>query len=382
MDKKLPRYLQQQNDRWYFRPRGSARAFFGFSSECLGPNRDEACRQAAELIEQWDAHRRLKSQSAPAIEGGTLAWLIDQVLRDPVWFRSKAPTYRVDMEHHLSALRGNISYGQLRVKALRRKHIKAIYNEQLSKTTRSVANKRLKFLVRVLNYAVKELEILDHNPAAGIEHVKDESRGVTWTPDEVSAAIRTLSESGMITRRNGKPMPYAAHPEIALAVAIAYDTTLAQGDVLALKWDAWDGTGFAVEQIKDRGQKQVYCPVSDETRKLVEDAMRGRKSPYIIVDASGRPYIDKPGLKYRRRPATFGRLFRHGCERAGVVGKTFHDLRRTGLTEYGNSEATEAELSKIGGHAIGSRVIDVYVKPDKGAAITAAKRRWAKRGEG
>jgi integrase len=119
--------------------------------------------------------------------------------------------------------------------------------------------------------------------------------------------------------------------------------------------------------------------VGEDLRDWIEEVREIKQGPYIIVDASGRPYIDPPGLQYRRRATAFGRLFRNGCDRAGIQGKTFHDLRRSGLTEYGNSGATEAELSKIGGHAIGSKVIDVYVKPDKGAAISAANRRWAKK---
>ena len=90
--------------------------------------------------------------------------------------------------------------------------------------------------------------------------------------------------------------------------------------------------------------------------------------------------LAQPGLQYRRRATVFGRLFRNGCDRAGIHGKTFHDLRRTGLTEYGNSGATETQLSKIGGHKIGSKVIDIYVQGDKGAAMSAAKLRWPKKG--
>ncbi len=42
----------------------------------------------------------------------------------------------------------------------------------------------------------------------------------------------------------------------------------------------------------------------------------------------------------------------------------------------GNRGATHAEITSFSGHDMGSRVLDVYVKPDKSAAMRAAKKRW------
>jgi hypothetical protein len=72
----------------------------------------------------------------------------------PVWFGNKTPTYQADMEFHLTAIKDNPAYGALRVRAIKRKHVKAIYNEQLATTSQFVANKRLIFLVRAENYAI------------------------------------------------------------------------------------------------------------------------------------------------------------------------------------------------------------------------------------
>lgn len=372
MDKK-PRYLYPRNGRWFFEPRGQAREYFGFPSKPLGADEAEARRIATQLNQDWDNHRK-GEEEAPEVAAGTLAGLIDAFREDPVWYLQKPARYRAEMDRHLDAIKEE--KGLARVAALRRKHIKKFYNDLLAKTSPAIARERLKYLTRVLTYAMDELEIIDHNPAARISRVKEPPRRTVWEEEEVQAVIKTLQESGRTIRKDGYPMPYEAHPEVALAVAIAYDTTLDQQDTLALQWAAWDGEGFLVEQQKERGTVRVYCPVSPETRAMIEAAHESRKSPYVITDGSGRPYVDPPGLKHRRRPASFGRIFRKACERAGVKDKTFHDLRRTGLTEYGNTGATETQLSGIGGHAIGSKVIDVYVMPDKESAKAAAAKRW------
>ena len=50
----------------------------------------------------------------------------------------------------------------------------------------------------------------------------------------------------------------AVHPRrsIALATAIAYDTSLPQSDILRLTWSQWDFQGFEVLQQKRRKQKK------------------------------------------------------------------------------------------------------------------------------
>ncbi len=93
-----------------------------------------------------------------------------------------------------------------------------------------------------------------------------------------------------------------------------------------------------------------------------------RTSTYIIVsEETGRPY-DKN---------TFSRIFRKFRQRAGIEGVHFHNIRRTVATELGDRGATSAEIVSITGHAMGSKAVDVYVRPGREAALRAAKKRDA-----
>ena len=72
-------------------------------------------------------------------------------------------------------------------------------------------------------------------------------------------------------------------------------------------------------------------------------------------------------------------MFRRFRDRAGIARPlTFHDLRRTALTEMENTGSTDTEIISISGHTKGSRVIGIYVKPDKQAALNAAAKRQNK----
>nr|MBC8158653.1 hypothetical protein [Alphaproteobacteria bacterium] len=86
-----------------------------------------------------------------------------------------------------------------------------------------------------------------------------------------------------------------------------------------------------------------------------------------VSEETGQPYTDRN---------VFSRIFRKFRDRVGVKERTFHDIRRTALTELGNQGATNAEIVTLSGHDINSRVLKDYVMPDRTAALNAARKRW------
>ena len=116
--------------------------------------------------------------------------------------------------------------------------------------------------------------------------------------------------------------------------------------------------------------------VSARTRRLIKEL--GQSSPYIIVsEDTGRPYLDDPNDQRSHTQRTvFSRLVAKFRKRAGIEGRHFHDLRRTALTEMGNTGATNSEIVSFSGHSLKSKVLDTYIKPDKRAAKLAHNKRW------
>jgi integrase len=138
-----------------------------------------------------------------------------------------------------------------------------------------------------------------------------------------------------------------------------------QQDILALTWTKYVDGGFQVKLIKKRGGRELWIPLSPETRDML-DSM-DRTSTHVIVNEETRqPYKDKN---------EFGRVFRKVRARAGITRNvTFQDLRTTALTALGNQGGTNAEIVSFSGHKVSSPTIDTYVKPDREAALRARKK--------
>jgi len=66
-----------------------------------------------------------------------------------------------------------------------------------------------------------------------------------------------------------------------------------------------------------------------------------------------------------RRPLkkeSFGNLFREACNKAGVLGKSAHGLRKAGATRAADNGATEQQLNSIFGWETGSGMAAVYTE--------------------
>lgn len=323
--------------------------------------------QAATIDGLPRPHRSHPSRAAGSFPG-TFADLIDRFEKDPTWYGQKASRTREQIDFAFKVIREIL--GTAAVRLITRRHGRAFYNKLRVDDGFSVQKTRkvMKWSVRLLWYAI-EVGVRDDHPWQKLSMERPDSRKQVWTQDEIEAVIAAAESGGKASSGNLIP----ARPSVALATRIAYDTALPQQDVLALTWSQYDGEGLTVKQIKPRGdQNELWLPLRAKTRAILDGLAKDKKSTHIVVsEETGRPYADRN---------IFSRAFRRFRERAGIEGKTFQDIRRTALTELGNRGATEAEITKISGHKIGSRIIDVYVKPDRSAAIAAANKRWGKQG--
>ncbi len=363
------RYVVQRKGRWYYVPTKAMKQA-GFRNESLGADLFEANQRAAGLNAEWD---KIRGEEKPSqkIESGTISWLFDEFEKDPAWYGKLS--YRTQESYDRMFRRLKPEYGDLRAKSLERRHCRFIYTSLFKAHGPHVAKDTMKCFRRVMRYAV-EIGVRDDNPATELSIVEPEARETVWKPEEVDAVISAALTGGKAVSGNMIP----PRPSVALATAIAYDIGQQKCDVLNLTWDQWDGVGFTVTQQKHRGQRRLYLPVTEETKKMIE--VSDRKGTHVIIDEeTGTPFVDPPDSTKRSRQTSFARIFKRFRERAGIERDVwFSDLRRTALTELGNSGATDSEIISISGHTRGSRILDVYVVPDKAAALQAAQKRWKK----
>ena len=129
-----------------------------------------------------------------------------------------------------------------------------------------------------------------------------------------------------------------APQEIALGMMMALWTGQRQGDLLRLTWAAYDGAEIKLTQGK--GRVPVQIPVGAPLKKALDATPR--KSPLMLVNQAGVPWT----------PDGFRTMWFKTAQRAGVAGRTFHDLRGTAVTKLALAGSTVPEIASITGHSL------------------------------
>lgn len=347
---------------FHFKPSKSMRAA-GWVGEALGTDEAKARARVELLNARWDKERASpEPELVRNIEAGTMEWLIDRFQKDPTWYKARAERTREQMDWAFALI--NEVFGKVPVRQVARKHLRAYYNEVRITGSATKAEKVMKWFHRLMEYAV-ENGVVDFNPAARMKIESPPNRTVIWTPDEIEAAIATALSEGKAGSGNTIP----ARPSVALAIAIAYDTSLPLGDVMALTWKAYDGEGLTVTQQKKRGQRKLYLPLTDRTRAMLDAQPKGGVQ-VVINEETGRPFTDRK---------VFNRVLLKVMSRAGITRRlTFHDIRRTALTELGARGATNAEIAAYSGHSVNSPILNTYVQRTRETVISAFRKREKK----
>ncbi|MBF0195787.1 MAG: hypothetical protein HQL71_14605 [Magnetococcales bacterium] len=88
----------------------------------------------------------------------------------------------------------------------------------------------MKWFRRLMRY-VQEIGVRDDNPLLEMMITSPTSREEVWTEKELEKVVKLLISGSTATSGNKIP----PRPSIALAALIAYDTSLPQQDILALR---------------------------------------------------------------------------------------------------------------------------------------------------
>ena len=92
-----------------------------------------------------------------------------------------------------------------------------------------------------------------------------------------------------------------------------------------------------------------------------------KRSPTILLNSEGRPWT----------PDGFRASWGKACDKAGIVGVTFNDLRGTAVTRLALVGCTEAEIATITGHKLSDvrSILDAhYLHRDHALAESAIRK--------
>jgi integrase len=129
-----------------------------------------------------------------------------------------------------------------------------------------------------------------------------------------------------------------APAHLHLPLLLALWTGQRQGDLLRLPWSAYNGTHIKLRQNKTGAR--VVIPVGAPLKAALDAAPK--KGPIILTSSDGRPWTSDG----------FRASWRKACDRCGVVGLTFNDLRGTAVTRLALAGCTEPEIATITGHSL------------------------------
>lgn len=234
-------------------------------------------------------------------------------------YRHRSAGTRREYARYLDEIRaafGHLTFEELQVTSARGKFKE--WRDGISSHPRS-ADYAWATLNRVLSFGVDRGELSTNVARRGGRLYRVDRREAIWTSSDISTFNAFAAE------------------ELKLALLLGLWTGQRKGDLLALRWSAYDGRAFRVRQGKTG--RRVCIPAAKVVREALANS--ARRSPTILTNTRGKPWTS----------AGFDSSWRKACAFAGVSGLTFHDLRGTAVTRLALAGCSIAEIGAVTGHS-------------------------------
>jgi integrase len=283
-----------------------------------------------------------KRKTAPS---GTLMALIS-AFKESQEFKSRAARTKADYLEQMAKIEGR--FGDFPISGLSDRRTRGIFKEwrdQLARNSRRQAQYAWTVLARILSVA-KDRGLIDVNPC--------EKGGRIYRADRSDRIWSSAQEAIFY-----KTAPAHLH----LALMLALWTGQRQGDLLRLAWSRYDGKYIRLRQSKTK--RRVTIPVGESLRAAL--AAAHKRGPLVLLTKSGQAWTEDG----------FRASWRKACDKAGIVGVTFHDLRGSAATRLALVGCTEAEIAAITGLSLKdvSEILDAhYLSRDIGLAESAVRK--------
>lgn len=197
------------------------------------------------------------------------------------------------------------------------------------------ANGMVKVLRQVFKYAM-QYDLIDRNPADGIELLKSGSEGYhSWSLAEIEK-YEDAHPIGTVAR---------------LALALALYTGQRRGDLVQFGKqhvrDEW--LIFTQNKGRNRNPIRLELPIIPALRQVIDASPTGDLT--FLVTGYGRPFTNNG----------FGNRFREWCDKAGLAHCSVHGLRKAAAARLAELGCTEFEIMSITGHQT-SKEVTRYTK--------------------
>ncbi|EAQ29842.1 putative integrase [Erythrobacter sp. NAP1] len=246
-------------------------------------------------------------------------------------FTDLADRTRQDYKKHLRTIEAE--YGDFPIEALADRRTRGeflAWRERLAKNSRRQADYAYAVLARVLSWASNR-GFAPLNPCERPGRLYRSTRSTkVWTAED--------------EQRFYKHAPRHLH----LPLLMALWTGQRQGDLLALRWSAYDGQYLRLTQQKTKVRVQI--PAGKPLKAELDALREARTKPANELAANSHILLNT-----RHSPWTaagFRASWRKACKQAGIEDLTFHDLRGTAVTRLAIAGCTIPEIATITGHSL------------------------------
>jgi integrase len=243
----------------------------------------------------------------------------------------------------------------------------SIYEQYVIAHGNDSANKAMSACQAAFGYGMLKFDVISFNPFSQLRKFSPPPRRQRWADQQLSAFIKKALQMG-----------YAS---IGLCALLCMELVQRPGDILSLKWGAYDERERTWHIRQTKWGAVVRVPETSRLRVALRLARR-LAMKRSNCDISGLLVCATiTGRRWQRR--NFTGTVRRIAEAAGLpTDLQIRDLRRTGATEAASAGATSLELMAVGGWVNQASIRPYLVQTLEQASSVQAKRNAYRRRQG
>lgn len=250
---------------------------------------------------------------------GKLAEIIRDYMRSSA-FQTLKPSTKEGYEIAIRAIEGEFyDMPARKISASGTRTLFLQWRDEIAETPPRKADLFMSVLQRILAFTY-DREMIARHPLEKVEKVSNGTRrDVIWSDEDIAA------------------FQLSAPEPLVRALMLALWTGQRQGDLLKLTWSAYDDSSVTLRQSKTGAHVRMKVAAD---LKLALDGVKRSDAVTILTNNQGKPWA-----------TGFKSSWRKAVEKAGIKGKTFHDLRGTFVTLAYRNGASIKEISEVSGHS-------------------------------
>jgi integrase len=336
-----------------------------FKITYLGSNFDVAAERAGELNDKLHAYRVATKAIKPTLKfvpPMSVGYLFRQFESSPKFARYSVRTLQdypwIYRNVETCVVEGRI-FGETSISDVTGQLAYTIYETSAQNHGHDSANKTISACASAFRYAMQKFPGITFNPFSDLDKLSSPPRRQRWTDDQLSSFIKKAEELG--------------YPSIGRCALLCMELMQRPGDVLSLRWDAYQEREKVWHIRQTKRGAIVRIPETRRLRLMLNAARHHAKNstPDTFRDSFVCPTVT--GKRWQRR--NFTKAVRQIAKAAGLPDDLqIRDLRRTAATEAASAGATPAELMAVGGWTNQASIRPYLVQTQEQAAAVQAKR--------